>query len=142
MTEGTYGNCSAMYVERDGEIAANKWVEGVEVAITESWATIVLSDGFTKKFLRKTNKALQIYPDMSRLQAEAERQLNRVINSQAPKNPAHLGVTHRPAYSNTDTDKVAAWDSLYYGRLELWHPKKLVRQPDQAAIKHLGRGGY
>jgi hypothetical protein len=91
MTEGEYVNCSVRYVEWEGETGGDRWVEGVDVTITATWATILLPDGATKRFLRKTNKTLQIYPNMSRLQAEAERHKYRGKNSPAAEGPARLG---------------------------------------------------
>ena len=118
MTEGKYVNCSVKFIDRDGEASEDQWLEGVEVSITASWAIFELPDGKSKKFSRKKNMSLQIYPGMSRSEAEAERQHNQVVNSGAESEPAYRGVVIlEPTYSNID--KIAAWDSQYYGHLQL-----------------------
>jgi hypothetical protein len=78
---GKYSNCAVMYHEATEEGTHLKWQEIAEVVITDSWATVTFLDGSTRRFVRKTNRSLQIYPGMTLEKAKADREWNRVRSS-------------------------------------------------------------
>jgi hypothetical protein len=117
---GVYENCAIRYHQQDeGGLGADVWEEGATVRVFEKWVIVTFRSGLERKFLRSTNKSLQIYPGATVEQARNERHRNASISqgrSNVEAGPVSLPPSP-PAPKNIE--QIRFWDGQYYDGMAL-----------------------
>ena len=117
---GVYENCAIRYHQQDeGGLGADVWEEGATVRVFEKWVIVTFRSGLERKFLRSTNKSLQIYPGATVEQARNERHRNASI-SQGRNNVEAGPVSLPPSPSAPkNIEQIRFWDGQYYDGMAL-----------------------
>jgi len=117
---GVYENCAIRYHQQDeGGLGADVWEEGATVRVFEKWVIVTFRSGLERKFLRSTNKSLQIYPGATVEQARNERHRNASISQ--GRNNVEAGPVSLPPSppAPKNIEQIRFWDGQYYDGMAL-----------------------
>lgn len=136
---GLYESCAVRYHRQDeSDSGGDVWEEGATVRVEEKWVKVTFRSGLERRFLRSTNRSLQIYPGATIAQARNERQNNASIGKwENVETAGSLDLPPLPP-SPKNVDQIRAWDDQYYDRMDLrerrgWtdgQVKALLGRPD------------
>jgi hypothetical protein len=117
---GLYESCAVRYHRHDeGDLGLEVWEEGATVRVEEKWVRVTFRSGVEKRFLRSTNRSLQIYPGATVEQARNERQQNASIGQCENAGTVRtLNLPPRPP-SPKNLEQIRVWDDQYYDRMNL-----------------------
>lgn len=117
---GFYENCAVRYHQQDeGDLGRDVWEEGATVHVEEKWVKVTFRSGLERKFLRSTNRSLQIYPGATVDQARNERQKNASIGQcENARTARTLDLAPSPPPPK-NIEQIRAWDDQYYDRMDL-----------------------
>lgn len=117
---GVYENCAIRYHQQDeGGLGADVWEEGATVRVEEKWVKVTFGSGLERRFLRSTNRSLQIYPGAMIEQARNERQKNASIGQCENVGTSQTLDLPPPPPNPKNVDQIRAWDDQYYDRMDL-----------------------
>lgn len=117
---GVYENCAIRYHQQDeGGLGADVWEEGATVCVEEKWVKVTFGSGLERRFLRSTNRSLQIYPGATIEQARNERQKNASIGQCENVGTSRTLDLPPPPPNPKNVDQIRAWDDQYYDRMDL-----------------------
>ena len=117
---GVYENCAIRYHQQnEGGLGADVWEEGATVRVFEKWVIVTFRSGLERKFLRSTNKSLQIYPGATVEQARNERHRNASISQ--GRNNVEAGPVSLPPSppAPKNIEQIRFWDGQYYDGMAL-----------------------
>ena len=115
---GDYENCAVRYHQQDeGDLGRVTWEEGATVRVEEKWVKVTFRSGLERRFLRSTNRSLQIYPGATVEQARNERQRN--ASTSQGKNEVGPVNLPPPPPAPKNIQQISVWDDQYYDRIDL-----------------------
>ena len=120
LSVGLYENCAVRYHQQDqGDLGRDIWEEGATVRVEEKWVKVMFRSGLERRFLRSTNRSLQIYPGATVEQARNERQKNASIGQYEKLGTARTSDLPPPPPTPKNVEQIRAWDDQYYDRIDL-----------------------
>lgn len=120
LTVGLYESCAVRFHRQDeGDLSLDVWEEGATVRVEEKWVKVIFRSGLERRFLRSTNRSLQMYPGATVEQARNERQHNASIGQCENARTARTLNLPPPPPAPKNVEQIRSWDDQYYDRMDL-----------------------